>query len=156
MPKGREVPRLNQVLGMLVKSKASQISVANALEISSQSLGYYIKGRRIPASVIQKWQEVFGQNLIELSTVDFDTDIDRIVTRSTEKRRQEVKHEQRVEEEESITVELWRQLQKDHAMFEKNHAMFEKELERAWALIDRLLPQSPTIPVKRVDTNNGK
>jgi len=148
MTKSKQVPRLNQVLAMLVKTKPSQISVATSLGISSQSLGYYMRGRKIPAEVVQRWSEVYGQNLIELSKMDFDVNLDTIVLNGT---RKPVDADgktsfDRAVEREAISAELWRQLQKDHAMF-------EKELDRAWALIDRLLPQSNAKPVKRINSD---
>lgn len=152
MTKTKPNARLNQVFAMLVKSKPSKVAVANALNISPQSLGYYIKGRKIPVTVIEKWKEVYGQNLLELSEMDFEADLDTIIKNGTQANGTNGSHEKKFDQrvaEESINAEAFKRLQKDHEMF-------EKELNRAWDLIDRLLPKAKTQPIKRVNSNEGK
>jgi hypothetical protein len=174
----REMPRLNQVLALLVRSKGTQISVANALGISSQSLGYYIKGRRIPAEVIERWERVYNQNLIAISKVDFVADMETIISNGTaihhdgsylrklhgnghsaaddsrieiEKIAKQAARDREFDkavENEAITAELWKQLVKDHAQF-------KIELDRCWSIIDRLVPQAKQA-VKGVDTDKGQ
>ena len=142
MGKGnKDLPRLNQVLALLVKAKESQVSVANALGISSQSLGYYLRGRKVPASVIDRWEDVYKQNLIALSKQDFETDFETIVLRDKKARVQIDGGYTRMatpEELETLNMELFKQLQKDH---EATIEQLQKEIDRAWGLINRLVPQ---------------
>lgn len=74
---------LNRLFALLVKQKASQVAVANTLGISSQSVGYYMRGRKIPIEVIEKWEEKYGQNLIAMSKTEFETQNETPVSRET-------------------------------------------------------------------------
>jgi predicted transcriptional regulator len=133
----KEVPRINQVLAALVKKQESQVFVANELGISSQSLGYYMRGRKIPVTVLEKWKERYNQDLMELARSGFET----IVSRETEKQRFDNELKQ-----DAITLELWEQVQKDTSNK-------DKEIDRLWKLIDRL--DLPGDAIKRVPSENS-
>lgn len=126
----KPISPINEAFAGLVKSKGSQVEAAALLGISSQSVGYYMRGRKIPADVIMKVQEVYGVNLL---TGKIETNISR------ETNRDALKHSFNTEViKEAINQSMLEQLYKDLANF-------DKELDRAWALIDRLVPPTQNI-----------
>lgn len=139
MSKGKKpIPPINEAFAALVRSKGNQVRAAAALGISSQSIGYYMRGRKIPLEVILKVQDVYGIDLI--SGNNRETDV------SHETKRDELKHSFHTEViKEAINQSMLEQLYKDLANF-------DKELDRAWALIDRLVP--PTQSIKGVTTKD--
>jgi hypothetical protein len=178
----KEVPRLNQVLALLVRSKGTQISVANSLGISSQSLGYYIKGRRIPASIIERWEQVYNQNLIAISKLDFVADMETIISNGTNGHASgadmfltgkglvdgKAHDGKSLEHLSKLTSKAAKDRDFDKAVeneaitqelwkqLVKDHAQFKLELDRCWSIIDRLVPQPKSQSLKGVDSENAE
>lgn len=66
--------RINLYLGFLVRQKGKQKYVAKALGISAAGLGNYTNtGRNIPSDFLAKWQDKYGNNIIEEAKT-FDPD----------------------------------------------------------------------------------
>lgn len=141
----KPIPRINQLFAQLVKAKESQVVVANELGISSQSVGYYMRGRKIPLDVIEKWEARYGQNLMTLSRSNFENNIETIVSRETKVEETPKQMFDRAVENEAIKREMLDQLYKDLA----NQA---RHLDKALDLVARLLP--PGKGVERVMTKD--
>lgn len=62
--------KINEILKELTlkKGKGNQKKVADELGFKPQTFGNYLKGRKIPGKLIQKWREVYGEDLVTLST----------------------------------------------------------------------------------------
>jgi hypothetical protein len=104
---------------------------------SSQKLGHYAEGKYSPkGEFFKRWKAEYGD------------DIERMAERnvSHETNRETLKHSFNTEViKEAINQSMLEQLYKDLANF-------DKELDRAWALIDRLTP--PAQRVKGVATKD--
>lgn len=77
--------RINEILAKLTleKGKGNQAKVARALGEKPQTFGNYIKGRTIPVSLIEKWKEVYGEDLLQLAKKPASTIVSKGVSRET-------------------------------------------------------------------------
>lgn len=129
--------KINKVFADLIKERGSQVKAANDLGISSQRVGYYIRGRAIPTDVIVAWRKAYNEDLLKLA----ETHETKNVSRETLKQ----KFHKEVETD-VLTLELWQQVQKDT---EKK----DREIDRLWNLIGRL--ELPGDAIKGVPTDNS-
>ncbi len=98
---------------------------------TAAAIGNYRRGDRpISSKLIDRWEEVFSEDIRQEAKTIIKTNVSRETTLPAKSAKEMF---DKATENEAISGELWKQLQKDHDLF-------EKELERAWALIDRLLP----------------
>lgn len=72
--------RINKILADLTlrKGNGNQAEVARALDVKPQTFGNYLKGRKLPISLVDKWKEVYGEDLLELSKKDVSTTVDNV------------------------------------------------------------------------------
>lgn len=69
--------RLNEVLLELVRKKGTNKKVAAPLGITPQALGKYLKGRKLPVSLLTKWKEVYGEDLMKLANGEKEPNVSR-------------------------------------------------------------------------------
>jgi plasmid maintenance system antidote protein VapI len=76
------VARINEILQELVikKVKGNKAEAARRIGEKPQTFGNYLKERPIPADVIMKWKEEFGDDLLELARNGTSTNVSRETT----------------------------------------------------------------------------
>lgn len=125
--------RINEILAKLTleKGKGNQAKVARALGEKPQTFGNYIKGRTLPVSLIEKWKEVYGEDLLQLAkkpastivskSVSRETNVDNVITGPVK----------------VLPMDAWELLQDDNKEF-------KNEIKNLWDMIRFLKGQSIT------------
>lgn len=126
--------KINDVIAELIKRYGGKdIVIAAKLGVSSQRLGQYKNGQKKPGiDFIQKWKEVYGDDLLALCETSSETNVSH-ETKPTVK---------------MIEMDVWEELTGAHHDLRENNRLFELEIERLWGLVNRLTTQ-PT------NSNNG-
>jgi hypothetical protein len=125
------VDKLNKVLAEMTvkKGKGNQSVVANALGIKPQTFGNYLRGREIPVSLIQRWKEVYGENLLALVETGFETNVSRETKTSKETATEQVK---------VMPMDVWHKVLKDSERFDDVLEMNKEEMRNLWRLIHNM------------------
>lgn len=125
MSKGmKPISAINEAFAALVRRKGTQVEAAALLGISSQSVGYYMRGRKIPADVILKVQQVYGVNLLTGKT---DGVRETIVSRETKR---ETKNETK-----TMDMDVWE-------VIKLNSEILGLEFKNLWDMIHSMRPES--------------
>jgi hypothetical protein len=126
------VEKINEILAKLTleKGKGNQAKVANALGLKPQTFGNYLKGRKLPGSLIAKWKQVYGEDLISMSSLS--TDLSTNVSRGTPQDnngRESIK---------TMPMDVWHKVLKDGERFDEVLDMNKEEIRNLWILIHDL------------------
>lgn len=106
--------RLNQVLFDLVRKKGTNKKVAEPLGITPQALGKYLKGRKLPLTLVKKWKEVYGDDLLKLAEGQKEPNVSRETNNG--------------EVVKTLPMDAWELLQKNFSQFEKNSELVNSEV----------------------------
>jgi hypothetical protein len=125
------VDKLNKVLADLTlkKGNGNQSLVANSLGIKPQTFGNYLKGREIPVSLIKRWKEVYGENLLALAETGFETNVSRETKQVT------MEPIQSDEPVKIMPLDVWQKVLKDSDRFDEVLEMNKEEIQNLWSLI---------------------
>lgn len=117
--------RLNEVLLELVRKKGTNKKVAAPLGITPQALGKYLKGRRLPVSLLTRWKEVYGEDLMKLANGEKEPNVSRETSKNVSFRDEIFEGEyigmhQRVWTQHELNMATHRELLKDLVATVKN------------------------------------
>lgn len=135
--------KLNEALDASIRDrKLSNEDVAKALDLyTAAAIGNYRRGtRKVPSDLIEKWEEVYGESLSTRSKTN-------VLKGKTNVSRETLKQEFKEGlEKEVLTMEMWKQVQKDT---DKK----DEQIRNLWKLIGRL--ELPGDAIKGVPTDNS-
>lgn len=122
--------RINQTVARLVSERGgNKAQIAKDLKgITPQAVGNYVTGKRkVPTSFIQKWKEAYGDDIIKLSETNVSHETPGVKV---------------------LEIDVWDEIKGTHKDLRENNKMFQVEIDRLWALVNRLAPGNNGEPVK--------
>jgi hypothetical protein len=117
------VEKINEILANLTleKGKGNQAKVASALGLKPQTFGNYLKGRKLPGSLIAKWKEVYGEDLISMAALSTrkSTNVSRETLSVNNSHEEEVK---------IIPMDVWHELKNNNHELHDNNQLIKEEV----------------------------